>query len=486
MIICICLIIPVAVVALGILSKDTELSPDINETGIARLLYRISLYLYGLLKDRKKIVSSQKIRANLSTLNRESNADKLEADYYAQKISIVILLSLCGSFLALLLHLQTIYGGELHDDVLIDRKQPGDGALALNLIAEDEEGNELGQFNVTIDEKLYTKAEADEFFEMASLEMEQVVLGENESFEKVTENLNLVQKIDGYPFEVSWKIDNVDVCKYDGEIDWDFVPEEGIVITLTATYKYNESRWEQILYADVIPRQLSAAELIQKEIKELIDLSNDQTRYQDQIKLPSEYKEETIIWREKEEDNSLILLLIMVISGAATFVLKDKDLADQIEKRNEGLLSDYPGLVSQMVLYLGAGMTMRNIFGKLSENYVAKLKAGQEKRFAYEEMLRTTRELAAGKSESDAYEEFGYRCGGQQYTRLSTLLSQNLRKGNSELLRLLNEEARKAQEDRLDRARKAGEEAGTKLLLPMILMLLIVMIIIMIPAYMTF
>ena len=48
MIICICLIIPVAVVALGILSKDTELSPDINETGIARLLYRISLYLYGL------------------------------------------------------------------------------------------------------------------------------------------------------------------------------------------------------------------------------------------------------------------------------------------------------------------------------------------------------------------------------------------------------------------------------------------------------
>ncbi len=486
MIICICLIIPITVVVLGILSRDTELSSDVHETGISRLLYRISLYLYGILKVRKKIVSAQKIRANLSTLNRERSADKLEADYYVQKISVVILLGLCGSFLAILLHLQTVYGGELHDDVLIDRKQPGDGALAVNLVAEDSEGNELGQFNVTIDEKLYTKAEADELFEQASREVEKTILGENESFERVTENLNLVQKLNEYPFEISWKIDKVDVCKYDGEIDWDYVPEEGIVIELTATYKYNESRWEQVLYANVIPRKLTAAELLQKEIKELIDDNNSQTRYEDQMELPSEYKEETIIWKEKEEDNSLILLLIMVIGGAATFVLKDKELGRQIELRNEGLLSDYPGLVSQMVLYLGAGMTMRNIFGKLSENYVAKLKAGQKKSFTYEEMLRTTRELAAGKSESDAYEAFGYRCGGQQYTRLSTLLSQNLRKGNSELLRLLNEEARKAQEDRLDRARKAGEEAGTKLLLPMIMMLLVVMIIIMIPAYMTF
>ena len=202
--------------------------------------------------------------------------------------------------------------------------------------------------------------------------------------------------------------------------------------------------------------------------------------------LPLEYDNSRITWKEKEDDNSITLLFILLIAGAASFVLKDKELAAQIEKRNEGLLKDYPGIVSQMVLYLGAGMTMRNIIGKLSENYVAKRKAGQEKSFAYEELLRTTRELSAGKSESDAYEEFGYRCGGQQYTRLSTLLSQNLRKGNSELLRLLNEEARKAQEDRLDRARKAGEEAGTKLLLPMMLMLMIVMIIIMIPAYMTF
>ena len=66
------------------------------------------------------------------------------------------------------------------------------------------------------------------------------------------------------------------------------------------------------------------------------------------------------------------------------------------------------------------------------------------------------------------------------------MLSQNLRRGNSELLALLQEESKKAFDERMDKARKAGEEAGTKLLLPMILMLVIVMVVIMIPAYMAF
>ena len=50
----------------------------------------------------------------------------------------------------------------------------------------------------------------------------------------------------------------------------------------------------------------------------------------------------------------------------------------------------------------------------------------------------------------------------------------------------MQEESKKAFNNRMDTVRKQGEEAGTKLLLPMILMLLIVMVVIMIPAYMTF
>jgi hypothetical protein len=47
---------------------------------------------------------------------------------------------------------------------------------------------------------------------------------------------------------------------------------------------------------------------------------------------------------------------------------------------------------------------------------------------------------------------------------------------------MLAQEADMALEERLSRARRLGEEAGTKLLFPMMLMLVVVMVLILLPA----
>ena len=73
-----------------------------------------------------------------------------------------------------------------------------------------------------------------------------------------------------------------------------------------------------------------------------------------------------------------------------------------------------------------------------------------------------------------------------RYRRLGFLLSVHLKQGNEQLLALLSQEADSAQEDRRSMARKAGEEAGTKLLLPMMLMLVVVMFLVLLPACMDF
>lgn len=99
------------------------------------------------------------------------------------------------------------------------------------------------------------------------------------------------------------------------------------------------------------------------------------------------------------------------------------------------------------------------------------------------EMLYTCRELRSGTSEGVCYEHFGRRTGLQEYIRLCTLLTQNLKKGNSTLLERLREESDRAAEERLQQGRKLGEEAGTKLLVPMVLMLAVVMAVIMVPAF---
>ncbi len=51
------------------------------------------------------------------------------------------------------------------------------------------------------------------------------------------------------------------------------------------------------------------------------------------------------------------------------------------------------------------------------------------------------------------------------------------------LLERLREEADRAAEQRLQKSRKLGEEAGTKMLIPMVMMLGVIMVMIMIPAF---
>lgn len=100
-------------------------------------------------------------------------------------------------------------------------------------------------------------------------------------------------------------------------------------------------------------------------------------------------------------------------------------------------------------------------------------------------MQKTCREMESGHTEAESYENFGRRCKVQAYVRFGALLSQNLRKGTRGLTELLKMEAIQAFEDRKARARRLGEEAGTKLLLPMFLMLTVVLVIVIVPAFLS-
>ena len=65
------------------------------------------------------------------------------------------------------------------------------------------------------------------------------------------------------------------------------------------------------------------------------------------------------------------------------------------------------------------------------------------------------------------------------------MLAQNLRKGSGGLTELLTREAEDAFEDRKNLAKKLGEEAGTKLMIPLFLMLIVVFAIVIIPAFLS-
>ena len=107
-------------------------------------------------------------------------------------------------------------------------------------------------------------------------------------------------------------------------------------------------------------------------------------------------------------------------------------------------------------------------------------------RYAYEEMLIAVREMESGISENEAFINYGNRCRLQKYVKFAAMVTQNNKRGNAYLLENLELEERDAFESRKSMAKKLGEEAGTKLLLPMVMMLGIVMIIVIVPAFLSF
>ena len=106
-------------------------------------------------------------------------------------------------------------------------------------------------------------------------------------------------------------------------------------------------------------------------------------------------------------------------------------------------------------------------------------------RTVYEEMRYTMNELKNGRPESECYEAFGRRCESPVYRKFGMLLNQNLRKGTKGLTNLLQREAQEAFEERKNMAKKLGEEAGTKLMIPLFLMLAVVFVIVTVPAFLT-
>lgn len=182
--------------------------------------------------------------------------------------------------------------------------------------------------------------------------------------------------------------------------------------------------------------------------------------------------------------SSLFKLLVFAAAAVSVLIIADKRQKQRlIIKRKEQLRYDYSEMISKIALLVGAGMSVRGAWERMAVDYHD---SGKKMRYVYEEMWESYNQLRNGISELTVYEQFGRRCGTKEYLKFSTLIIQNMKKGTKDLVAMLELEAIEAFEERKNLARKYGEEAGTKLIFPMIIMLGIVMVIIMFPAMASF
>ena len=103
----------------------------------------------------------------------------------------------------------------------------------------------------------------------------------------------------------------------------------------------------------------------------------------------------------------------------------------------------------------------------------------------YRELKHSVYLMEHGSTVEAAMDALCTKCNMPEVRRLSSVLLQNMHSGGSDVLMALNEISRELWNNRRAKAKKVAEEAGTKLLFPMMLMLLAVILIVAAPAVMT-
>ena len=373
-------------------------------------------------------------------------------------------------------------------DGVIKRPEPGENASSKYIDVIGGDGQQIATVNLAVSPRIMSADEVYECFDRAYEEVIVTMLGGNNSCDYVTGDLVLPEKDQSGVIEMSWYSSDYQLINYNGKVsNRGFLDGEYREVSLRLVMEYEDYRSEYEIPVTVYAPEYNSKAGKQARAEKAIEdvLSNNPTDAD--INLPEYIDGEKVTYKEQDEPVSPVIFIIFGGIAAAVVVISDrKKENDRIVRRKRDLVYDYSEVVSKLTLLMEAGMTTRMAWHKIACDYRDKVNHGDMKRPVYEEMCTTDYNIQAGISETKAYEQFGKRCDTREYMKLATLLQTNIKKGTKELSNLLEKEACDAFEKRKNMARVKGEEATTKLLMPMMLMLITVMMIIMIPAIWSF
>ncbi len=430
---------------------------------------------------KKHWAKDRELKEQLSAIKPNVKEDILLMEYLVRKMTLLMLIS-AGLVVVIMLYM--LFGSSssvLKGTNGLSRNKAGEGSYSAELIAQM--GSEDYPMNLTIKERYLSKEKIEELFDKAKAEIDESILGENESLDHIVSDVNLAESFCDGLVSATWDVSDRTLMDSSGQIKEDNLGDAGSIVNLTAHLSYRDDECDYQIYLKLFPKELTESELMKLELEEALEKADEDSADAKVFTLPLEVGGVKVSWKEPT-DNKVPKLLVLGILILAIFIYGDRHKVEMdYTKRQEQLLIDYPQLVSKLSLLLEAGMTIGKAWEKIVMDY---RNNSSEKRYVYEEMLIIYYQMQEGLGEREAYEQFGRRCALKEYLKLSSVIAQNLKKGSEGLGELLEAEVRDAFESRKSLAKRKGEEAGTKLLVPMMLMMVLVMAITVIPGLMVF
>lgn len=430
---------------------------------------------------RKAKKENYEIKNLLRQVYPGESIERRYREYRLKKYGVAVVIIFFGTGAFVCMQVGSRMYDRLEEGTHLTRNEWGEGSYDVTLQAKTE--SEDVEIDYTVKERILTKEEQEVLLESLCERLPYVILGENDNLSQVRSNLVLVSGISGYPFQITWKSDDFERVAADGKVNSEDVDAQGEKVLLTAIISYEGEVYEYSMEITVLPRILSAKEQFEKKLLSEIAGWDAYYAQEKQLVLPSVIGGETLSWEEKKGEGSIGILFLGVVGAFLSSAAAEAELQKKSRERREEIIRSYPEFISRLKLYMGAGLTIRNAFLRIGKDYREEKRRTGRKEYLYEELLISGYQLINGKGEENVYREWGRRCEVMCCRKLSFLLASSLRQGNNRILVLLEKEAGDVWEESRNAARKQGEEAGTKLLFPMLMMLLLVMLLILIPAF---
>lgn len=451
-----------------------------------------SLWLMDKVFDRH-IKPHRKVCENIRLIYGKREYNYRLRMYEAEKFALGIMMLIGVLFLTLMVSLQSGGGNPLNQNRL-NKPAIGEGNKAYELQAEIEiDGEkEIRDFTVLVPEETPHKELAMEILQEAAEHLKELVVIRNASAQVVDRKLYLPDHYEDTNIHIEWVIDTPMYIQNNGELQYKNIRKSGQEASVTAILTYAGQSYQQTVTMILYPKTLTREEklqLVEEALKEKLELEQLIEQSHKDVVLPTSIEGHSakVKWLFETKSNSglkffiLGILVIVFIS-----ILKDYELKKKVDDRNFQIRRTFPEFVIKLTLLINAGMTLSRAWTSVSRDYVNQLNKGRNPLFLYEEMLVALQDIQNGVSESKAYEDFGKRCKIPEMMRFTSVIIQNLKKGNDTLVMGLQGQANEAWEVRKNVAKKEGEKASSKLLLPMGMMFIIIIIIVMLPAFMSF
>ena len=170
--------------------------------------------------------------------------------------------------------------------------------------------------------------------------------------------------------------------------------------------------------------------------------------------------------------NNKGLLFMGLIVGGLLILYLDLALFDKLTARRQEILLDLPQVLSKLTLLVNSGMVLRDAWKRVSIT---------GERVLYQEMQNTNLEMENGVTEIDAYRNFAERCNVKEIRKFTSLIIQNLNKGNEELAYFMKDLSDEMWEVKKNEVKQKGEKANSKLLLPMMMIFIGILLMVMVP-----